>query len=286
MRLLLCLCVLLVPAGAAWGDVFEHYTNRVLDRLTQGKDVTEIKQLTPNLIVDHDRVLPKESSAFLVVRTNAGRLAKLLVQAGKQKVSDTKTLHILSIERFVTYKEGEDRQVVASGTNQSLYAGFRFSLDLGQVVPEDVGGDIRFVVDGDKVFAEPLGKAKLFLVTRHDPAIVPKKAGKLVVGEKFDPKYFAGTFKLYDDGRRSGRLTLKVDDDGDVTGAYYSDKDGAKYEVKGKVGDPKHTIEFTVQLPRTLQAFRGMLFTGDGKAMAGSSRLAGRESAWYAVREE
>src|SRR5262249_50867237 len=153
-------------------------------------------------------------------------------------------------ERFVTYKEGEERQVHSSGKNVSLYADFRFSLDLGQVVPEEIGGDLRFVVEGKQVYAEPVGKAKLYVGTKDDPAVVPKKSGKFVMGDKFDVKYFEGTFKLYDDGRRSGKLTLKVDQEGEVTGSYYSDKDGAKYEVKGKVGEPKHSIEFTIALPR------------------------------------
>ena len=92
-------------------------------------------------------------------------------------------------------------------------------------------------------------------------------AEKVVVGEKFEPRYFNGTYQLYDDGRRSGCLTLQVDDDGSVRGAYYSDKDGRKYEVRGKLGTPKHSIQFTVQLPRSEQTFQGWLFTGDAKAI-------------------
>jgi hypothetical protein len=279
------LLVLGAAPPASGSDAFDHYVNPVLEKLVEGKDVKEVEKLTPALILDHDQVLPRENSAFLVVKTNDGRLAKLLVQANKQRSGD-KLLPILSIERFVTYKEGEERKVYGSGKNVSLFAGFRFSLDLGQVVPEEIGGDLRFVVDGKQVYAEPVGKAKLWVVTKHDPAIVPKKSGKFVMGNTFDVKYFNGTFKLYDDGRRSGKLTLKVDKDGEVTGSYYSDKDGAKYEVKGKVGEPKHSIEFTIVLPRVEQAFKGMLFTGDGKAMAGTSKLANRESAFYAVREE
>src|SRR5262245_183354 len=141
---------------ASGSDAFDHYVNPVLAKLLDGKDVKEVKQLTPAVILDHDRVLPRENSAFLIVRTNGGRLAKLLVQAGKQRSGD-KLLPILSIEQFVTYKEGEERQVYSSGKNQSLFAGFRFSLDLGQVVPEEVGGDLRFVADGKQTYAEPLG---------------------------------------------------------------------------------------------------------------------------------
>jgi hypothetical protein len=276
----------LFASGPLRADAFDHYVNPVLDRLVEGKNVKEIKQLTPNLIVDNDRVLPRATSAFVVVRTNGARYAKLLVQAARQKVGPDKVVPILHIERYVTYKEGEERTVLTSGKNQSLYAGFRFSLDLGQVVPEVVGGDLRFVVDGDKIYTEPLGKAKLYLVTKHDPAVMPKKGAKFVMGDRFEPRYFNGTFKLYDDGRRSGKLILKVGDDGSVTGAYYSDKDGQKYDVTGKIGEPQHSINFQVRLPRTEQTFKGMLFTGDGKAIAGTSRLAGRESAFYAVRQQ
>lgn len=285
-RHLLVLFVLAVP-GLLHADVFDYYTNPALTRLVAGKNVREIKQLTPTMIVDHDRVLPRLPSAFLVVRTNGNRLARLLVQAAKQKIDAERAVPILSIERFVTYKEGEEQTVLASGANQSLYAGFRFSLDLGQVVPEVMGGDLRFVVAGDKVHVEPVGQARLYLVTRHDPSVEPKKGKKFVMGEKFEPRYFTGSFRLHDDGRRSGRLVLEVDEDGrDVTGWYYSDKDGQRYEVRGKVGSPMHAIDFTVKFPRTEQSFRGMLFTGDGKAMAGTSRMIDREAGFYAVREE
>ncbi len=275
----------LFASGPVRADAFDHYVNPVLDKLVEGKNVKEIRQLTPNLIVDNDRALPGATSAFVVVRTNGNRYAKLLVQAARQKVGAGKLVPILFIERFVTYKEGEERTIQASGKNQSLYAGFRFSLDLGQVVPEEVGGDLRFVVAGDRIYTEPVGKAKLFLVTRHDPAVMPKKGPKFVMGDRFEPRYFNGTFKLYDDGRRSGKLILKVSDDGRVTGAYYSDRDGQKYDVTGKIGEPQHAIRFQIRLPRTEHIFKGMLFTGDGKAIAGTSRLAGRDSAFYAVRE-
>jgi hypothetical protein len=280
------LLLVLALAGPARADVFDYYINPVLDKLVEGKNVKEVKELTPNLIVDHDRVLPGIPSAFLIVRTNGNRLAKLLVQAAKQRVDADKAVPILLIERFITWKDGEEQTRHSEGKNLSLFAGFRFSLDLGQVVPEVLGGDIRFVVDGDKVYAAPVGKAKFYLVTKHDPAVVPKKAGKFVMGEKFDAKYFAGTFKLHDDGRRSGKLILKVDNDGSVRGAYYSDKDGQKYDVEGKVGSPPHAIEFRIRFPRTEQTFKGMLFTGNGKAIAGTSRLAEREAAFYAVRSE
>jgi hypothetical protein len=274
-------------AGSGRGDAFDHYTNPALDKLVEGKNVKEVKQLTPSMIVDHDAVLPRSTSAFLVVKTNGDRYAKLLVQAGKQRVGKDRALPVLIINRFVTYKEGEEQAVQAGGKELSLYDGFRLSLDLGQVVPAEVGGDLRFVVKDGKSYAEPLGKAKLYVVTKHDPKVVPKKGAKFVMGEKFEAKYFNGTYRLHDDGRRSGKLVLKVGEDGkEITGWYYSAKDGSKYEVKGKVGVPIHSVELTVKFPRTEQVFKGMMFTGDGKAMSGTSKMVEREAAWYAVREE
>ena len=76
------------------------------------------------------------------------------------------------------------------------------------------------------------------------------------------------------------------EDNKTVTGSYYSDKDGQKYDVTGKIGTPTHSIEFMVKFPRTEQVFKGMLFTGTGKAIAGTSRMVDREAAFYATREE
>lgn len=89
---------------------------------------------------------------------------------------------------------------------------------------------------------------------------------------------------MYDDGRRSGSLKLEVAENGEISGAYYSDKDGQKYVVRGRIGAPNYVVHFTVQFPRTEQDFTGFLFTGDGSAMAGSSKMLDREAGFYAVR--
>jgi hypothetical protein len=286
MKRLACLSFALILPSVLPAQEFDHYVNRFLTRVPMHKGAREIKQLTADLIIDNDRVIPKASSAFLVVKTNEGRFAKLLVQSARQKIDAEKSLAILYIERYVTYKEGEERTVSANGQKVSLFPGFRLSLDLGQLVPEQLGGDIRLVVDGGKVYTEPVGKAKLWLMTQPIPEATPMKEAKVVVGETFEPKYFNGTYKLYDDGRRSGTLKLTVDREGGVAGAYYSDRDGQKYEVKGKVGTPPYSIQFTVQFPRTEQTFQGLMFTGDGKAIVGTSRIVQHETGFYAVRVE
>jgi len=267
-------------------DTFDNYTNPILAKVPGAAGAQEIKQLTPDMIADHDRVLPGTSAAFLVVKTNDSRWSKLLVLCARHKIDDKRSLPILLIDRFVTYKEGDERAVAAAAKSVYLYAGFRLNLDIGQVVPEEAGGDLRFVASGDKIHVEPLGKARLYLLTKPLSEAVPKKGDKLVVGETFEPRYYNGTFKLYDDGRRSGTLTLKVEEGNELTGAYYSDKDGAKYEVKGRIGTPLHSLEFTIKFPRSEQTFRGWMFTGDARALAGASKLVDRETAFYAIRVE
>src|SRR5258707_1199294 len=95
--------------------------------------------------------------------------AKLLCQIARQKISCDKFAWMLLIERYVTYREGEERTIQASGKTLSLFAGFRLSLDLGQVVPEEIGGDIRFVVDGTEMYVEAVGKAKLYVLVKAMP---------------------------------------------------------------------------------------------------------------------
>lgn len=283
MAIFACLCWTL-PGRAA--EVFDYYVSPVLARAIEAKETKEIKQLTTAKIVENDRVLPHTRAAFLVVKTNQGRYAKLLVQAARQKIDAEKTVPMLLVDRYVSYKEGEERAVQAEGKNLSLYPGFRFSLDLGQVVPEELGGDLRFVADGNKIYTEPLGKAKLYLVTRALPDVVPKKGAKFVMGDTFETRYFNGTYQLHSDGRRSGKLVLKVHDDETISGSFYSDKDGAKYPVNGRIGTPKHAIQFTIKYPRSEEVFQGFLFTGDGQAITGTARLQEREVGFYARRVE
>jgi hypothetical protein len=276
---------LLAPAAGA-PDVFDYYTNPVLTKAIDKEYAKEFKRVGEKELGDHDRVLSGAGLTCLLIKTNDGRNAKLLCQIARQKVSSDKAVWMLLIDRYVTYREGEERTIQASGKNVALFAGFRLSLDLGQVVPEEIGGDLRFVVDGDNLSVEPVGKAKLYVLVKPVPDVEPKKPEKVVVGEKFETRYFNGTYKMHEDGRRSGTLELKVDDDGKVTGSYYSDKDGAKYPVSGVIGTPKHAIDFSIKFPRSASEFSGLLFTGDAKAITGTCTSTAGKTGFYAVRVE
>lgn len=285
-KTLLAAFLVLTFVGSSLADSFDHYFNEHLIKLTTAPQAIKVKELTPVMIVEHSRALPGLTAAFVVVKTNEDRMCKLLLQAARQKIHKDESVPILLIERYITYREGEERTIHAQGQNVRLFDGFRFNLDIGQVVPANVTADLRFVVSGDRVYLEPQGKAEIFLVTKHLAEATPKKPARPEIGAAFEPRYFNGVYKIYDDGRRSGTLHLNVTPDGSVTGSYYSDRDGQKYEVEGKVGNPNHSIQFRVTLPRTIQYFQGWMFTGDGRAITGTSKLQERETGFYAVRVE
>lgn len=272
-------------AHSVRADSFDNYTNIILDRIPQATGVQKITKLTPELMVQHSRVLPGVTGTFLVVRTNEGQWSKLIVQPAGQKIDQDTFAPILLVDRFVTFLAGTEKGVHTKGQNLRLFSGFRFSLDIGQVVPEQVPADLLVTAKDNVIQVEPVAKAELYLVTKHLPETTPVKAAKVEIGATFEPRYFNGSYKLFDDGRRSGTLQLEVKGD-EIVGSYYSDKDGNKYPVSGRIGRPAHIIEFQIMFPRALQHFRGWMFTGDGNAIAGSSRIQERESGFYATRTD
>ncbi len=283
---LVAVCHLLVlPLAWAHADVFERYTNPVLSKVPDAAGVKELKRLTSELIAGHDRVLPDSEGALVVVKTADGLNAKLIVQLARQRAGND-TVPILLLERFVTYRAGQERVVQASGQGVHLYGGFLYNLQIGQVVPAKVGGDIRVAIENDQPYLEPVGKARLFLLTKPLPGVEVKKSAKPAVGEVFQPHFFNGTYKLFDDGRRTATITLKVDAAGEVTGEYVSEKTGQKFELVGKVGTVKHQVQFTVKFPQSQQTFQGWMFTRDAAAICGTTRLQEHEFGFYALRAD
>src|SRR4051794_23934291 len=101
------LVLFLVGGAPAAEESFDQYLNPALHRAPGSGCVRELKQLTQDQIGEFDRVLPDASGAFVLVKTNENRNAKLLLLVGRQKVAGTdRTVPMLLIERFVTYREG------------------------------------------------------------------------------------------------------------------------------------------------------------------------------------
>src|SRR5262249_24352235 len=140
---LVALGCLLVPSRVHV-DAFDHYLSPILAKAVESDHVKSIDEINADLIADHDRVLPNIPSALIIVRTNGNRLCKTLVQPARQRVGD-KTVPMLLVERYVTYKDGEEQTILASGKSLAIFPGFRLNLDLGQIVPDELGGDLQFV---------------------------------------------------------------------------------------------------------------------------------------------
>jgi hypothetical protein len=278
-----------VITSSARADAFDDYDSIYVKKTAESADhARKMPRITREELVAASQVLPRIDGVFLIVHTNDNRWAKLIVHPAAQKVDMAASIPVLLIERFVTFKEGEERARVAEGKNLRLFPDFRMSLDIGAIVPSrGLSSDLRFVNEDGMTFIEPIGKAELFLVEKHLAEATPAKGTKVVVGAKFEKELFAGKYKLYDDGKAPSELQLAVDAKGEVAGFLYSGATGAKYEVFGKVGpNPMHGIQFTVLLPRTRQLFTGWMFTQDAAAIAGFSNIEGRESGFYAVREQ
>lgn len=283
MGILLGLVTLTTTARA---DIFDRYTNPILQKAPETQGLQPLKALTPELLGNHDRVLPGITSAFLIVHTNGDRWCKLLVQAARQKVPGRDPVPALLIDRFTTFREGTERTVQATSQNLLLFDGFHLNLDLGAVVPEQLGADLRVKLVGEQPLLEPVGKAEIFLATKPLPLPQLTKVERMTPGQPFESRFLAGTWKLHDDGRRSGKLVLMVGAEGEISGSYYSAKDGQKYEVSGKVGPARHAFQLTIKFPRVEEHLQGWVFTADAGALAGTARMVDREAGFYAIRSE
>jgi hypothetical protein len=274
---------LLAFASAARADRFDDISNPEIGRLIASGSATAVETLTATAVGPAPK-LGGSQSAVVFVRTREGRSAKLLLQFGYQKLPGGRVPMAL-IERFATFKDGEERTVTAKGGGTQLFAGLQFGFDLGQALPPAIGGDLDVQSESGQVVLRPVNGAKLFLLGKPLDAAAPGVAATAVTGGPIEPKHFNGRFKLFADGRRSGQMTLTVAEPaGEVTGHFYSDKDGRKYEVTGKLGPARHQVQLTIRYPQSVETLSGWLFTGDGQAIAGVSRLGDREAGFYATR--
>ena len=285
----LALLSLAALAASLHAEQFDYYTLPVLTKAVTDGSVKEAKELTSEQLSDLTGGLPDSPSAMLIVVTNDKRYCRLLVQPARQKLGADKSAAMLLIDKYVTYRGTTERAVLAQGANIQVYPSLRVSLDIGQVVPEAIGGDLLVVPnekDANQFTVKPIKDAKLYTLTKPVAGVVPKKPAKFVAGEVFETRFFAGKYKMSDDGRRTGELRLEITEAGEVGGVFVSDRDGREYEVSGKAGTPKHQITFTVKFPATSQTFTGYMFTGNGKGIAGTTKLAEREAGFYAERVE
>lgn len=286
LRHFLCICIFLELPGLVSGqDSFDRLTRPTLLKWSESDSFSPVKEeISSKDLATIEGRFRDQNGAFLLVKTAGGHWARLLVQQARQKIDSEKSVPILMLDRYATSMDGEERALIQSGKEVRLFAGFRYSLDLGQVVPPELPADLEIMVDGKGLKIRKDKATSIWIPSKEISGPKVAKPPAVDTTKPFGPHWFAGHFKLYDDGRRTGRLEIEVDKDGNLSGAMFSDKDNKRYELFGKVGMPNHTAQFTVRFPRTEQYFQATLFTGDGSALTGTTRFGERETGFYAKR--
>ena len=276
-----CTLVCAVATTAMAADVFERHQARLVKSLVEDGEAS--KQLQMQEASKLKPLAATISSPCIVVRTDEGGYAKLLVAWGLKKgKSAEKPTPVLLIERYVTYRGDRLDLTSATGKDVMLFPGFGFNLDIGQVVPEGQGEDIVFTADGDLV---PAANTKL----------VPLNGSQLPPAEKTtqkDPNAhegvlaedFTGTWKLNADGRWLGEMELKVTEGGRASGSFISDESKNSYEVSGQTGGTPHNLKLEVFLANTQLSVDGYLWTKDKSQMAGTVTMTGRKFGFVATR--
>ena len=190
------------------------------------------------------------------------------------------------IERFETIDSLDRRSFKARGKGVTLFDGFQFDLDSGQVVPDRAGADIRFAA---RAPGEPrltaLGKSKLYVLEKP---LVPSPAeeGRPSSGREILPGDFGGRFDLVADGQWSGRLELAVDAGGVISGFFRSDRNGSSYPVTGKAGDgAPQRIRFEIRFPRAGQSYDGLIWSEGKNVIAGTVSMLDHPYSFIAIRE-
>ncbi|MGP0066082.1 MAG: ExbD/TolR family protein [Isosphaeraceae bacterium] len=235
-------------------------------------------------------VLRGERAAFVIVTTDQGNIAKLLLSTGMRQRSGEagkdNLVPVMVVDRFETIDAGDRMSFKARGRDLMMFEGFQVDLDSGQVVPEGFGGDIRLVAGGaGGPDLQALGKNRLYTFEKALP-IALTAPGRPSSGRAVLPSDFNGRYSLMANGQISGMLDLAVDPEGMVTGRFRSDRNGAVYTVAGKVAaDLPRKIEFTIQFPRSRQEYEGLLWTEEKNAFAGTVQILDHPYSFFAIRE-
>lgn len=267
------------PAIAA--DVFDRHTSDVL--IAASEKSKPLARLGLDEAAQWKTLGPAVSSPAIVIRTTDGNWAKAIVGWGFRKGRD-KPVPVLLIERYVTYRGDRGDTTVASGKDVMLFAGLSFNFDIGQVVPDGQGGDIRFT---DKAEIETLDEAQMFALNGSLlPAAGADEEGTPNDHEGVLPRDFAGTWIVNIDGRWRGEWSLAVTESGRIGGTYLSDDTKSSYDMAGRIAALPHHVKLYVQLENAQQTIDAYLWTTDKSMMAGTATVAGRTFGLFAVRQD
>lgn len=279
------------PPPPTRADDFSRLIGPSLFDIPGRPDAKGLARLSLRAIEALPEVVHGERSALILVTTDEGNLAKLLVSpalrlgaTGGSTKGDR--VPVLSLDRFETIDRGDRVARKARGRDVVLFDGFAFDLDTGQVVPPGFGGDITFAANGNEgADIRAIGESRLYPIDR--PVKLPgTEPGRPSSGRTVLPTDFNGRYTLISNGQLSGALELSIAADGTVSGRFRSDRNGGLYPVAGKVApDLSRRIEFEIKFPRSRQSFDGLLWTEEKNVFAGTSKLLEHPYSFLAVRE-
>ncbi|MEO6812134.1 MAG: biopolymer transporter ExbD [Isosphaeraceae bacterium] len=283
---LLALLLVILCVNPVHADEFERLDGDVLAGLPASPDANLRERLTVGEIAGLPNVLSDVRSSPVIVVTDQGNPARLLLAAALRKPQggEGNPLPILVLERFETFEAPKATTRLARGRDLLLFDGFQLDLDSGQIVPEGQGGDVQFVVKGDGgPRLVPLGKAKLYTLSKSPLADVKAPKGPSA-GRSVLPGDFAGQYRFYGNGQWSGMLTLTIDGR-EAFGSFRSDQTGTTYKVTGHVAvDAPQKLFFEIQFPRSRLGGTGYLWTEGKGALAGTVSLLDHEFGFFALR--
>lgn len=263
-------------------DIFDRHDAAILKQVVEGgtsqtevsqAQVAKLKPLAKNI-----------ESTCLIVETNGGNLAKVLVSWGfrKQRQAE-KPIPVLMLDRYVTYEQGRGDTSLANGTNVMIFPGFKFDFDLGQIVPDGFDADIEFT---DKGAIRCLDTAKVHLVNGSQLPVTEEPPPVKKKGELISPEDFTGIWSVDGDGRFIGEWDLTVNEEGQASGKFLSAETKSSYPISGQIGGLPHQIKLTIQFNNAIQVVEAYLWTKDQSKMAGSFSLAGRKFGISATRQD
>ena len=279
--------LLILATTTAFGDEFDRLEADRLQQITTSGDSKKHERLTINAIEALPQALRDARSAFLVVKTDQGNYARLLVSQALRKAPGGKgeALPVLILERFDTFEPGKASSRVAKGAGMVLFDGFQVDLDAGIIVPKNQGGDLLFSTkEAGGPTLKTLEGATLFTLSK--PLPIEKTRPGPSPGKAIIPSDFAGRYRLFADGRRSGLLDLQLGEGRAIAGHFRSEEKGTTYEVKGEIAvDAPQKLVFILKFPQAEQAYEAYLWTEGKNALAGTFTMQGRKFGFVAIRE-
>jgi ubiquinone/menaquinone biosynthesis C-methylase UbiE len=272
----------------ARADDFDRLEGAVLANVLSTDKVTPRDRLTLTDLGSLKSPFRDPRAPVLIVRTDKGNLARLIVAHGFRETPDkAASTPVLVLERFETFEMPGAKNRIARGRGVWLFDKFRYDLDTGQVVPDGQGGDLQFLATGEGgarlVVEAPVKLYALNASPLPEDKSTPKRGAS---SRAIVPGDFSGRYKLFANGQLSGDLELSVNEQGSVTGSFRSDQTGSSYRVSGQVApETPALVKFAITFPRSQQDFDGYLWSEGKGALAGTSTLVNRTFGFFAVRE-